>query len=185
MNENSTEPFDVHNGELFCLACREVVRLKSSLVKEHTSARKHVKAVNKYHLSKQKASELVDYLNKHINDENAGSFTKTKDADAQIFNINHVIMLINNAIPIEKSDGMRENIERTGFKLSHSSHLRKMVPSILEKDLKDLVEPLKNKQIPFSVIMMGLPECAKHLVWCFGGLKTMNLYSCLSISCFC
>jgi len=54
-----------------------------------------VKAVNKYHLSKQKA--LVDYITKHINDENAGAFTKTKDADAQIFNINHVIMLIENA----------------------------------------------------------------------------------------
>ena len=155
MNENPTEPFDMHNGELFCLACREVVRLKSSRVKEHTSTRKHVKAVKKYHLSKQKASELVDNLTKHINDENAGAFTKTKDADAQIFNINHVIMLIENAIPIEKSDGMRENIERTSFKLSHSSHLCKLVPSILEKDLKDLIEPLKNKRIPFSVIFDG------------------------------
>ena len=69
--------------------------------------------------------------------------------------INHVILLIENAIPIKKSDRMSENIERTGFKLSHSSHLRKLVPSILEKDLKDLIEPLKNKRIPFSVIFDG------------------------------
>ena len=64
-------------------------------------------------------------------------------------------MLLNNAIPIRKADGMREFIEETGLRLTDSSHLRALLPTIRQKDINDILQPLKAKKILVSDIFDG------------------------------
>ena len=73
-------------------------------------------------------------------------------------------MLLQTAIPLHKSDQMRPFIEETGYKLTHSSHLAPMIPSVVDKELKALVQPLTTIKVLYSVIFDG----TTHVCEAFG-----------------
>ena len=60
--------------------------------------------------------------------------------------------LMKSATPLKKSDDFRDFIELTGYSVTASQHFGPMIPTLLEKMLKDLLTPLIAQGIYFSVI---------------------------------
>ena len=71
----------------------------------------------------------------------------------QLFNVNYVLMLIRTGIPFSKSDKMQKCVEQTGYAITHHSHLRPIIPSMLQKELRAILDPLIEKGILFSLIL--------------------------------
>ena len=71
-------------------------------------------------------------------------------------------------IPLEKIDHLRELLERSGTQLTHSSHLKAMVPKVEEFEFARLINELKGQRV--CVIYDGttrLGECIAVLLrWC-------------------
>ena len=155
VDEFPNEHFTVRNNGLFCLACRAPQSVKRLHLLDHISSITHMKGKERINRSKKSDLELFDFLKGNITDENAAAFTKTRNVDLQLFNIKFLDMLLCNAIPVKKADGMRDFIEETGLQLTSSPHLRLMIPSLVDKELQVIVRPLTEQQIPYSVIFDG------------------------------
>ena len=65
-------------------------------------------------------------------------------------------------IPLNKIDNLRELLEAGGFLLSHSSHLRQLIPFILDQELDNLKHSIAGK--PVSIIFDGTTHVAEAFV---------------------
>jgi hypothetical protein len=74
--------------------------------------------------------------------------SKTSNVDLQVFYLKFIDMLLDNAIPFLKADGIRNFIEETGpgLRLPDRSHLAKMIPSLIQRDITKIIQPLEGRK---------------------------------------
>ena len=65
-------------------------------------------------------------------------------------------------IPLSKIDNLRGLLEAGGFSLSHSTHLRQLIPFIFDKELDNLRHLISGK--PISIIFGGTTHVAEAFV---------------------
>ena len=70
--------------------------------------------------------------------------------------------LLRAGIPIQKADALRELLEESGCSLTDSSHLRELIPFILEQETQRLKEEIKGKHL--SIIFDGTTHVCEALV---------------------
>ena len=65
-------------------------------------------------------------------------------------------------IPLSKTDNLRGLLEAGGYSLSHSTHLRQLIPFILDQELDNLKHQIAGK--PISIIFDGTTHVAEAFV---------------------
>jgi hypothetical protein len=103
-----------------------------------------------------KKTEIVAFMTSNLNEKNAAAFTKTTDVDAQVYQVELVENFLEWGIPLAKADEMRSFNERYGHPRStHHSHLAKLIPSILAKEVTTAVSHVKEGQLACCFIFDG------------------------------
>ena len=123
------EHFNLSSGKLFCLACREELSTKKSILELHIKAAKHVKG--KEALISKQTSELsiVEALKRY--DKSVHPVGETLPDSTRVYRVKLVSEFLKAGIPLSKIDNLRGLLEAGGFSLSHSTHLRQLIPFIL------------------------------------------------------
>ena len=106
----SNEPLTVSNNKLFCLACREELSVKSSVLNMHIQSRKH-------NMSKERLSSK-EKVEKDI----ASALEKSKEVDCakgdtlptnqRVYRVKVVKAFLRSGVPISKVNGFRDIIIR-------------------------------------------------------------------------
>lgn len=154
------EHFNVSSGKLFCLACREELSTKKSILELHIKAAKHVKG--KEALISKQTSELsiVEALKRY--DKSAHPVGETLPDSIRVYRVKLVSEFLKAGIPLSKIDNLRGLLEAGGFSLSHSTHLRQLIPFILNRELDSLRHLISGK--PISIIFDGTTHVAEAFV---------------------
>lgn len=154
------EPFCVSNGKFFCSSCREELALKKSSIDIHIKSAKHInnkmKLKQKQHLEVDIAKALTDYQSRvHPKGE-------TLPESTRIYRVKVVKALLQAGIPLQKADALRELLEETGYSLTDSSHLRELIPFVLEQETQRLKQEIQGKHL--SIIFDGTTHVCEALV---------------------
>ena len=154
------EPLSVSNKKLFCSSCREELPLKKSSIDVHIKSMKHINSKMKL---KQKQERELD-IAKALTDYQSRVHPKgeTLPESTRVYRVKVVKALLRAGIPIQKADALRELLEETGYSLSDSSHLRELVPFILEQETHRLKEEVRGKHL--SIIFDGTTHVCEALV---------------------
>ena len=116
------------SGKLFCLACREELSTKKNTLELHIKVAKHVKG--KEALTSKQTSELsiVKVLKRY--DKSAHPVGETLPDSTRVYRVKVVSEFLKTGISLSKIDNLRGLLEAGGFSLSHSTHLRQLIPFI-------------------------------------------------------
>ena len=141
-------------GKLFCLACREELSTKKSILEMHTKSAKHAKG-KEVLISKQKRELTIsEALQRH--DKVERPIGDTLPASTRVFRVQVVSAFLKAGIPLYKIDKLRGILESGGYSLSHSTHLRQT------EEMDILREQLSGKCI--SIIFDGTTHVAEAFV---------------------
>ena len=148
VQEHKNEYFTSVDGKLRCDACKETISKKKSTVKKHISSLKHVKAKKTILESKKKDQSVLELLGR--NDQAKHPKGETLPHDMRLYRFDLIQSFLTAGIPLFKIDCLRLFLEKYGHWLTSQSHLRKLIPSVLQKEK----ETLKSK--PFQPFLMAV-----------------------------
>ena len=160
VREYPEEPLKVSNGKLFCTGCREELSLKKSSIDLHIRSSKHSKNKEKLKLKEQRELDIAEALKSyqarvHLKGE-------TLPENTRVFRVKVMRAMLQAGIPIEKVDGLRDLLEETGYSLCDSSHLRELIPFMLEEEISKLKKEICGKHL--SIIFDGTTHVCEALV---------------------
>ena len=154
------EHFTLSGGKLFCLACREELSTKKSILELHTKSAKHAKGKEVLNSKEKRELTIVEALQRH--DKVERPVGDTLPASTRVFHVQVVSEFLKAGIPLYKIDKLRGVLESSGYSLLHSTHLRQLIPFILNEEMHNLREQVSGKCI--SIISDGTTHVAKAFV---------------------
>lgn len=94
-----------------------------------------------------------------------GELIEGNDVDAPMiaYRLEILELFLKNTVPILKLDGFRETLEYGRFRLTESSHMRRYLPAILDRHLRDVVAALVDVG-QVSIIFDGTSHYGEVLV---------------------
>ena len=135
VQEHKNEYLTSLDGKLRCDACKETISKKKSTVKKHISSLKHVKA--KKTILESKKKELL-----RRNDQAKHPKGETLPHDMRLYRFDMIQSFLTAGIPLSKIDCLRSFLEKYGHWLTSQSHLRELIPSVLQKEKETLKSEL-------------------------------------------
>lgn len=146
------------NDKLFCCVCREELAVKKSVIEQHIKSRKHQQGKETL---QSKAKREVDNIAKSLKEYDAKHQPsgETLPECTRLYRIRVLEAFLKAGVPLLKIDIFRGLLEEHGYSLSDSSNLRKMIPFILESEIKQIKE-----SIHISVIFEGTTHVCEALV---------------------
>ena len=87
---------------------------------------------------------------------------ETLPESIRVYRVKVVRALLGAGIPIQKADVLRELLEEAGYPLTDSSHLRELLPYILQQETSRLKEEVRGKHL--SIIFDGTTHVCEALV---------------------
>ena len=153
------ECLEIKNNKLFCVACREVLSLKKSTVKNHITGDKHKNAKEK--LSKKTARErdIVESLRAY--DKSVEPAGTSVSMEQRVHRMKVVEEFLKAGIPLMKVDSLRSLLEEGTYKLTHSSHLSDYIPVIHGEEKKRIRSEIDGQKV--SVIFDGTTRLGEAL----------------------
>ncbi len=150
VTEFPDEKLSVSNGKLFCLACREEIALKRSVVSYHVRSAKHTEGKQKLLNRDAREHDLAELKRTDEHDHPRGESLPT---DQRVFRVKVVRTFLRAAVPLSKLDVFRELLEETGFRLPDRRYLSDIVPLIHQQELELLKSEIQGKHL--SVVFDG------------------------------
>ena len=147
-------------NKLFCSGCRETVSLKKSVINMHIKSAKHNKMKQAVLSKKSRDVSIVEALKCY--DRSEHPIGETLSDDTRVFRVNVVTTFLKAGIPLEKIDMLRELLEEGGRSLTSSSHLRQLIPFVLNQELERLKKMIAGRAV--SVIFDGTTHVAEAFV---------------------
>ena len=138
--EHKNEYLTSVDGKLRCDACKETISKKKSTVKKHISSLKHVKAKKTILESKKKDQSVLELLRR--NDQAKHPKGETLPHDMRLYRFDLVQSFLTAGITLSKIDWLRSFLEKIGHRLTSQSHLRELIPSVLQKEKETLKSEL-------------------------------------------
>ena len=154
------EPFSVSNKKLFCLSCREELPLKKNSIDVHVKCTKHTNNTKRWKVKKEHVLDIAEALK----DYQARVHPKgeTLPESTRLFRVKVVTAMLRAGIPLQKADALREVFEENGYSLTDSSHLRELIPFVLEQETAQLKKEINGKHL--SIIFDGTTHVCEALV---------------------
>ena len=161
VQEHKNEYLTSVDGKLRCDACKETISKKKRSVKKHISSLKHVKAKKTILESKKKDQSVLELLRgidqpKHPKGE-------TLPHDMRLYPFDLIQSFLTAGIPLSKIDYQRSFLEKYGHRLTSQSHLRDLIPSVLQKQKQTLKSELSEAKA-VSIIFDGSTRLGEALV---------------------
>ena len=119
--EFPNENLSVSNGKLFCLACREQIALKQSVVSYHIKSAKHLEGKEKLLKRDAREHDIAEALKR--TDECNHPRGETLPIDQRVYQVKVVRTFLHAAVPLQKLDIFRELLEESGFRLSDRCYM--------------------------------------------------------------
>ncbi|KAL1499912.1 hypothetical protein AB1Y20_012594 [Prymnesium parvum] len=140
------QSFIVSMGKIKCAACAEVKHNKWSTLNSHVLTSKHKEKLEKW---KKRANEdaakkedLAQYYERHPDEAMA-----SVDGDEALYRLRVTESFLANGVPLERADGMRNLLRRSGFACTSASHLKAFIPKVELDELTLLLKELKGQSI--------------------------------------
>ena len=153
------EPLTVNNKKLFCSGCREQLSLKKSSIELHIKSLKHVKGKERLASTEKHQLDIAESL-KYDNEVHPPG--ETLPVSTRVYRVNVVTALLKAGVPLSKLDSFRDILEENAFALSDSSHLRRLVPFILQDEISKLKQDIGGKHV--AIIFDGTTHVCEAFV---------------------
>ena len=115
------------NGKLFCLAYREQLSLKCSVISNHVNSSKHNAGKARLKNKQQAEMELAEALKSYDAMKNPKGVTLSNEQ--RIYRIKVVRTFLLVGMPLNKFPAFRELLEEHAYRLSDRRHMSDLVPS--------------------------------------------------------
>lgn len=142
MKEFPGQHLECVRGQLRCSACQETLAQKKSIVEKHVKSKKHLNGISSIAKTKKESQTILQCLKKQDNRNHASG--STLPSDMRLFRFEVVETLLLAGIPISKVDILRPLFERYAQRLTSSSHMKDLIPAVLEKEKEKLNAELHN-----------------------------------------
>ena len=137
------------DGELFCGVWLEVLSQKKSSVKKHVDSKKHNHSVAKRKAEHKKQLCVSEALQKCDEQRLKGESLPMKQ---RVYRMQVTEHFLKAGLPLSKVDDLRPVLEQK-FRLTSQTHLRKLIPTILEQEQQRLASEIKGRAI--SIVFDG------------------------------
>lgn len=137
------------DGDLFCGVCSEVLSQKKSSVKKHCESKKHKNSVLRRNAERKKQVSIAEALRKRDEQRLVGESLPTNQ---RVHRFHVTELFLKAGIPLSKVDTLRPVLENK-YRITSPSHLRELIPAILEEEQLQIVAEIKGRQI--SLIFDG------------------------------
>ena len=125
------------NKKLFCSGCREQISLKKSSIELHIKTLKHVRGKKRLAAKEKRQMDIAESLKKYDGEVHPSG--ETLPVSTRVYRVNVMTTLLKAGVPLSKLDSFRDVLEENAFSLSDSSHLRHLIPFILQDKIsKDI-----------------------------------------------
>lgn len=130
-NENLT----VSRGHLFCLACREQLSTKRSIIHNHIQSGKHCKSKEKLTLKEARECDLAKQLKQH--NSSTHLVGETLPEEQQMYRVKVVTAFLRAGIPLNKVSAFRDILEESAFRLTDRRNLNDYIQTCISKEIKN------------------------------------------------
>ena len=142
------ECLDVRDGKLFCVACRDVLSLKKSTVKNHiSSGDKHKSAKEKLARKEARERDIIQSLQAY--DKNVEPAGANVSMEQRVYRVKVVEQFLRAGIPLAKVDSLCSLLEEGALTLTHSSHLADYIPVIQGEEKKRIRNEIDCQDVSF------------------------------------
>ena len=154
------ECFFVSNNKLFCLACREELSVKSSVITGHIKSSKHNAGKSRLTIKKKRDMEIAEALKLHDHMNNPKG--ETLPDNQRVYRVKVVHTFLSAGVPISKIPLFRELLEENGFRLTDRRRMTDIVPLILSQEKEKIKNEIAIKDL--SVIFDGTTRLGEMFV---------------------
>ena len=167
VKEFKDEPFTVSSGKLFCLACREELGLKKSVIDRHVRLSKKHPEPKKNLLEKQQSEQdIAETLQEYNSQEHTSG--KSLPKNQQVYRIIKVVStFLRTGVPLAKIELFRPILEDTGYRLSGRRGMSDLIPFIHQQEQSKVKEEIEGMKV--GVIFDGTNRLgeAMAIIICF------------------
>lgn len=148
-NSPKDNSFFVSKGSIKCAACCEIKHNKWSSLTAHVQSSKHEGNLVKWLSCKQrdavKKQDILEYFETHNGEQGT-----CVDIDESLYRYRTVEAFIATGVPLAKIDGLRPLLQRSGYALTDSSHLKQFIPKIEADEMHRLLQEIKGQHVSTS-----------------------------------
>ena len=131
--------------------------MKKSVIEQHIKPNKHQKGKEKL---QSKAKREIDIIAKSLKEyAKHHSSGETLPESTRLYRIKVLEAFLKAGVPLLKTDAFRDVLEEHGYSLSDSSNIWKMIPFILESEIKRVLVGKK-----YLLYLMVLHTCVRLLL---------------------
>ena len=150
----------VSSGKLFCLACREEVGLKSSVVKNHIKSEKHKNGCTKLKQRDARERDIAEALTKY--NDSVHLEGETLPMEQQVYRVKVLKAFLKAGTPLNKLNCFRGILEENAFRLTDRSHMANLLPFILNEEQDRMKQEILGRDI--AVIFDGTTRLGEAMV---------------------
>ena len=132
---------------------------KKSTIELHIKSVKHTKGKERLILKNKRQLDIVASLRAY--DKEVQSSGETLPDTTRVYRVNDVTALLKAGIHLSKLDILRDVLEENAYSLSDSSHLRRLIPFILQNEVKNIKKDIAGEM--WQLYFMVSPTSAKRL----------------------
>ena len=151
VKEFNNQKLTVSAGKLFCLACREELSLKKSIIKNHIASTKHTIGKEKINSKEKREKDIAESLKKY--DEIEHPSGETLPTSVRVYRVKVCTTFLRAGVPINRIDKFRDILEENGLRLAGRKPMSDLIPFILSEEVQRLKSEVKDK--PISVTFDG------------------------------
>ena len=152
VQEFKEESFIVsQNGALFCQSCREELSLKKQNIAVHESSKKDKANKEKMEKTTKKERHITDAIAKY--DEAHHHKGETLPISSRVFRVKIVQAFLKSGTPLNRMKYFRDLFQESGFPLTSPTHMRQLIPFVLEEEYKSISKEILGKEL--SIIFDG------------------------------
>ena len=136
---------------LFCRGCKEEISLKKQNINVHISSKKHKANKAKMEVTSTREKHIADALATY--DEKNDPKGETLPTGIRVFRVKVVQAFLKSGTPLNRVELFRDVFEEAGVTLTSHSHMRQLIPFVLEEEYKSISRELMGKEV--SIIFDG------------------------------
>lgn len=159
VKEFAEENLTVSAGQLFCLACREELSLKRSIINNHVLSAKHQNSKKRLKTKEAKEQTIVESLRKYNTAIHPRG--ETLPESQQVYRIKVVQAFLRARVPLNKMDAFRDILEENAYRLTDRRNMYDYIPFILKEEETRIRKDIDGRCL--SVILDGTSRMGEAL----------------------
>ena len=153
------ENLSVSNKKLFCLACREELSVKSSVINYHIKSTKHISGKKRLETQRKAELEIVESLRSRDALEHPKG--ESLPDNQRVYRVKVVRTFLSAGVALNKIPEFRDLLEEHAFRLTDRRRMSDLVPFILDQEKEKIKNEIADK--PLSIIFDGTSRLGELL----------------------